>query len=53
MLQYVVKFPAANDTPPPLPRKKETVALVHLSWINNNLNTCKWSPKKYHFDKIR
>lgn len=32
--------------------EEETVAVVPSSWINYDLNVCKWPPKKYHSDKV-
>lgn len=42
----VVKFPVTDKT------EQETVAVVPSLWIDYDLNTCKWPPKKYHSDKI-
>ncbi|XP_071574823.1 uncharacterized protein [Temnothorax nylanderi] len=42
----VVKFLPLNNM------EEETVAVVPSSWINYDLNICKWPPKKYHSDKV-
>lgn len=41
-----MKFPIWDNI------QEETVAVVPSLWINYNLNTCKWPPKKYAYDKV-